>query len=258
MSWAGFFQVVQGLYYVATGAHYLASWLNTDDADLAERQTAPPLKDDNVGFGLLGFQGGLHNSQLVDELQWMMRVPIECHIKRNLDAWKKLREEVEADGESTGSGVKVVSQKKLDVPKEVEFFLTVEWHHNHSQLIQRGSFRFVGKEDFVEVTIPQMAAENQNPGALVVLSDTSARATARSRKIPQGHPKYFELLTPPESVGYTSPLYLCWTRVSISPGPGLTLDKLARWFDPENPGAVKFTLDHTGATPQQQMIDFDL
>ncbi len=249
MSW---FQVAQGIYYALSGAHILSSW--GDEFDYAQRQSpnALPLRGrvamtaagiSNTGF--LGFQAGLHLDQRVDETHWATRVPFECHFRRKRQDWP--------DGRPPG------------VPAEVEWFLMLRWYHQEDPpspgslrpwtKFQEDSIRFVGKDDFTEVTVEAMQDQNTSGGAFVSLSDTSDQASSINVAAAPEHPKFFRVVHPPSSVGPLSPLRLSWSA-EIVPGPNLTKRELAKWFNPKDPKSVSFRVVQESISAYQE-IDYD-
>ncbi len=243
-----YFKVAQGVYYLLSGSHILSSWLGSD-YDYAQKEVphAVPVKGKSLlgDYGFLGFQAGLHADQTVDETFWNTRIPFETHFKRNRKEWP--------DGRPSG------------VPAEVEWFLEVDWYHVGTPAqagalppltkFQSDSIRFVGKDDFVEVKIPEMASQNTDGGAFTLLSDTSAAASSKKVTAATKHPKYFRIIQPPSSVGVLSPMKLTW-RAKMVPGSGLSRKALARWFDPDAPGQVSFHVNPDSMLDYQQ-IDYD-
>jgi hypothetical protein len=254
---ASFFKVIQGLYYLVSGTNIIASWLG-QDYDLAQRATPPALNDSGTAlYGLIGFQGGLHHSQKVDEDLWITRVPWEVHLRRNIPeghGGRRRRETGPSGPAIVGGGGSAAT-----TTQDVVFYLRVNWvdlSRGQRNTFQQDSFEFRGQEDFVEVTIDQMMAENQNPGASFSLYDSTVAPAPNPTGVsaaPQ-HPKYFSLIQPPEYLDVMTAMKLSW-NAWLKPGPGMTRKELAKWFDPVNPNKVQFTIDPQ--SPASQVIDYD-
>jgi hypothetical protein len=277
-------QVAAGLYYTLGGIYLLDKLDNYSDLVWPETNGRPKVSK-SEDWGLLAFQAGLHEPQLVpdsgifsaSEGAWTVKVPWEIHLKRLVPPeelydpknsfWAEWAEQQATNRferrqdywESQGITYKKILadyQQKAAVPlaKEARFDLIGTWRDDYDDVVEM-SISFLGQSDFSESSMSTMRSINKGDATVITLSvdgNVERRDLASSN---QTHPVYFDRIYNGQfginrnwNLGFAP---LIWLKAV-----GISRKQLLRWFNYQNPDSVNLSILEE-PEPRTQTLNLD-